>query len=257
MPIVRPRRVATAVLSTTLAMSAFAAGGPGAAGADTVEAERVLSHFLCYDGKLRKFEKAPTVGLQNRFFSHDVTVREPVAFCAAVRKKHGGSVTPVVSHRQHLKIFSVDAPPGAIIPLLVTNQFVTDALVPVDTQLASMAVPTRKRPHRFPAGLDHFACYAVDEALAFEDRVKLRDQFRRYRKVAVGPPVAVCLASTKTHDGRTFEARHPDSHLVCHLISPRRVNVGRRWTANQFERSYVRVRRAVVLCVPSVVRPVD
>jgi hypothetical protein len=112
-------------------------------------------------------------------------------------------------------------------------------------------VPTRKKPHKRPRGLDHFLCYTAT-GKEINTKVKLIDEFRKYKRVRVVAPVFQCNPVKKTHSFKISSITHREPHLVCYSIKPRKLKPRKkRFTVNQFQRSFIRAKTAVVLCVPS------
>ena len=103
------------------------------------------------------------------------------------------------------------------------------------------------------SAVDHFKCYkavepTVPPAPGIPAAVRLSDQFGN-ANLQVGRVVRLCNPVRKLHDGRVFEIRHPDLHLVCYAIQqnvPRQVQV-----RNQFGQRRLNVTRANRLCLPS------
>ena len=103
------------------------------------------------------------------------------------------------------------------------------------------------------SAIDHFKCYkavepTVPPAPGIPAAVRLSDQFGN-ANLQVGRVVRLCNPVRKLHDGRAFEIRHPDLHLVCYAIRqnvPRQVQV-----RNQFGTRQLNVTRANRLCLPS------
>lgn len=121
--------------------------------------------------------------------------------------------------------------------------------------LAAVAVAVVPAAHaKTPlSAIDHFKCYkaaesAVPPAPGIPAAVRLSDQFGN-ANLQVGKVVRLCNPVRKLHDGRAFEIRHPDLHLVCYAIRqnvPRQVQV-----RNQFGIRQLNVTRANRLCLPS------
>lgn len=248
----RGGRSITIALSIALLSGAFAAANaPVAAAAESPD--EVLSHFLCYFGKFPNLSDEIPVQLDDQFGISDVDVVQTWFFCNPAKKKHAGKVTRIVDGRQHLKGYlTFGSSSSEAHAVEVSNQFGVGQPLEVSKTPASILVPTRKRPHRRPRGLDHFACYQVLFSEAIDDRVKLVDQFRRYKRIRVLDPVMHCNPAAKTHGSKTTKVKHPDAHLVCYAIKQRTLKQPRRrWTVNQFERRYIRAKTASMLCVPS------
>ena len=182
------------------------------------------------------------------------------AFCNPVKKRKGSRLlADTVSDRQHLKAYRVFAvAPALSMQRAVTNQLGTDVVISFEVQPASLMVPTRKFPHKFPNGLDHFLCHKVVSGPSAEAQFKLVDQFRRYKKMRVGEPRSLCAPTAKAHDGKVVLPRHPQVHLVCYAVSDRKLDPKRkRRFSNQFEkRKRITAKRTSELCVPSTARPV-
>ena len=121
--------------------------------------------------------------------------------------------------------------------------------------LAAVAVAVVPAAHaKTPlSAIDHFKCYkateaAVPPAPGIPAAVRLSDQFGN-ANLQVGRVVRLCNPVRKLHDGKAFEIRHADLHLVCYAIRqnvPRQVRV-----TNQFGSRRLNVTRANRLCLPS------
>ena len=249
------QRLLAGAIATGLVASALVAGG-GVASAAT-SPETFLSHFLCWGGVFPDLD-APDVELTNRFgtFVADFDADSTELMCNPVRKTRGTRVTEIVSIRQHLKLYDVDADPHAApFDMLVTNQFGRNKRVLISNDPDSLLVPTRKFPHRAPRGLDHFTCYDVLDNVDVNKRVKLKDQFARFRTMVVDE-FRHCFPTKKVHGTRTFEVRHPKASLACYTINPKVLDQPKsRRTKNQFEDAQITATQALFLCVPSTTRP--
>jgi len=218
----------------------------------------LLSHFLCYDGEFGAFAGA-SVTLGSNLGKWDVRVANPKFFCNPVRKTRRDEVTKIVDIRQHLKAYAIRpvTPVTGTAEVSDSNQFGADQALTVERSPSRLLVPTRKRPHDAPRGLDHFACHRVVEGKAIEKGVQLKDQFASFQ-TRVLRPVLHCGPTSKKHGDRTFEVRHPQAFLVCYSIERRNlVPPQTRGTRNQFEQAPITARVATKLCVPSTSRSLD
>jgi hypothetical protein len=209
--------------------------------------------MLCYQGTFPDFAPVP-VQFQDQFqvAPQARTVRSPHWLCNPVKKTRDDVVTPVVDQRQHLKAYKL-APSSNLDEVTVqfSNQFLTSN-VDVEKRAVSILVPTRKKPHDAPVGLDHFQCHRiVGGGPAVDAKVELEDQFGT-RRTEVGKPKLVCNPTLKIHNAQPFPPVNPTAHLVCYKIKPRDlappIDVK---TINQFGKERVRAKTAVRLCVPS------
>ena len=255
------------VIATSVALTAgvLAAGGGPAAAITSAATEpeevvaapqEVLSHFLCYRGGFRpQFSSYPRVGLKDQFGRTKGRVGQASLFCNATKKRHGDQVTRIVSINDHLKGYRfrrILAVQPHSLHIQVGNQFGDAQRLRISGTPKMLLTPTQKRPHDRPKGLDHFLCYKVQEGESINAVIKLRDQFRRYKKVRVLDPIMHCNPVKKRHDGGITPIKHPEAHLVCYTIRQRDLDPPQtRKTANQFERAYIRAKTAVRLCVPS------
>jgi len=218
----------------------------------------VLSHFLCYDGEFPTFAGA-SVTLRSNLGEWDARVGNPKFFCNPVRKTRRDVVTKIVDVRQHLKAYAVfPAPPvTGTVEVSDSNQFGADQALTVELSPSRLLVPTRKRPHDAPKGLDHFACHRVVEGKPIEKAVQLKDQFASFQ-TRVLRPVLHCSPTIKKHGDRTFKVQHQQAFLVCYTIERRNlVPPQTRGTRNQFEQAPITARVATRLCVPSTSRTLD
>lgn len=249
-------RLATIGLTTAVAVGGLATiGAPAAA---QIDPEKSRSHLFCYVGKMGGFglDAPPRIGLSDFIHSSDVEVGAGIRFCNPVRKKKGRRVlAPIVSNRQHAKLYIVRSETGeGLTPVLYDNQIETLTVRNVSTNATAMLVPSRKHPHRFPHGFDHYACHAVEEPDRWRDRrFKLRDQFKNHRGTRVLEPWLFCAAAEKRHGDKTFVPKEPLVHYVCYRTERSRIAKVKRRASNQFEkRKRFTAKAANLLCVPSL-----
>ncbi len=239
----------------------------------------LLDHFKCY----RVTEGTPAnafVALQDQFdllnetFEH-VVVQNPLLFCNPVSKTlASGQVTSIVNENNHLKMYFIAPTLTQTRLVTVTNQFTGSAITTLQVfQPVILAVPTQKRPHGPPEGLDHFKCYVVS-GNPLNIPLGLVDQFDK-EQVRVGRPVLLCNPTVKIHgesaagtaddvrleDNRT-DPTNATAHLVCYrIISPAPLPTTSSLAAtpreravqvlNQFDKEIIKVAEPVLLCVPS------
>jgi hypothetical protein len=229
-------------------------------------------HFKCYpierSGDVNEF-----VVLRDQFdlalpngAEDQALVAAAALFCNPTAKTEPtGAVSAIVDPDNHLTLYRIAstplqtpgatavAPPGAWI-VQVQNQLGDQRLRVGPAVL--LAVPTQKRPHEAPSGLDHFKCY-VARGVPFDPprEVSLQDQFDEQPESArVLRPVLFCNPTLKRHDDRVAQVQNPEEHLTCYgylgtaAPSPRR-RVGAR---NQLSQEQFRVKAPRVLCVPSL-----
>jgi hypothetical protein len=245
-------RLLAGVIATGLVASALIAGGSVASAANP---QKFLSHFLCWAGLFPAFD-GPEVELTDRFGTVLADVDPADLMCNPVRKTRGTKVTEIVSDRQHLKSYDIDADPiGVSYDMLVTNQFGRDKRVIISLDAGGLLVPTRKFPHRAPRGLDHFTCYGVTNNFDVNKRVKLKDQFAKFRTMVI-EELFHCFPARKVHGSKTFSVNHPNASLACYNINPKTLGQPKsRRTKNQFEDAQITATQALFLCVPSKTRP--
>ena len=256
----RVRRVAILGAMTALVGSAIGAtGGPIAASTEPAvrDPETVLSHFLCYRGKMGGFRtpgSGADVFLSATLYKQSAEVQQGRRFCNPVVKRKGDRLlAPIVSKRQHLKSYVVDATTLDLpVAVRITNQFVTERVLFIADAPFELMVPTRSFPRKFPNGLDHFACHEAKNQ-AIGKKLKLIDAFRKYKNMRVGEMRSICFPTLKTHDGKTFAAKNPDAALACYAMPTRKVKY-KRIASNQFEkRRSFKAKRTDQLCVPTSV----
>lgn len=253
MPVVQTLAAGMLLLGALIAGSGTAvAQGPSA----TESPQKVLSHFLCRQGRFRPlFDSHPTVQITDRFATTSVTVNPPNLWCNPARKVRARKVTKVVDARQHLKFYTVQAPlTSDVTNMLVTNQFGTDQAIQMNMTPIALLVPTRVPPLGAPRGLDHFQCYNVHQAPTLNNRVRLTDPVGTIRtKVVI--QWLLCDPTVKTHGSLTTTIKHPDVHLACYVLEKKDNDPLLQKTITQFEprsaKATVRSNTANTLCVPS------
>jgi hypothetical protein len=215
-----------------------------------------LDHFECYRSAFKPAFEDLRVRLRDQFTEgprERTRVVRPHLFCNPVRKVHGEDVFPIVNRNNHLKSYVIEpAEEFAGTQVEIDNQFQTDAVLDVVAPVR-LLVPTRKFPHDRPSGLDHFRCFSIAAEDSLEERVRLRDQFHRFRTTVL-QPMLLCNPVEKAHDDRITPITNPADHLVCYRIASERFDRARQpvvRTRNQFGREEVRAIRARLLCVPS------
>jgi hypothetical protein len=246
------------LMAGMLLLGTLVAGGGGTAlaGPAVENPQKVLSHFLCRQGKFRPpFTSAPTVELTDRFGTSSVTLNPPNLWCNPTRKVRGGKVTKVVDPRQHLKFYTFQSvPPGGVVNMLVTNQFGDSQPVQINEHPIALLVPTRVPPLGAPRGLDHFECYNVPKASELDIRVRLTDPVGTIRTTVVVQWL-LCDPAVKVHGSITTTIKHPDAHLACYVLVKKDNSPLLQKTINQFEpksrKATVRSNTANTLCVPS------
>ena len=222
---------------------------------DVLDPEKIVSHLLCYRGKLGGFsqDSPRDIKATSALNGYDLEVEKADRLCNPVEKRKGAKqLSEIVSQRQHAKAYRVDGGSGpGFVDLIVTNQFGV-AEVEIFRLPGLIMVPTRKFPHRFPNGMDHYLCYGADEP-ALGVQLKLIDQFKRHKRMVVGGMTSVCLPAEKTHGDKTFVPRHPQVSLACYDVTSRELRPRKKVrTSNQFEKRRLnRVKRTAELCVPS------
>jgi len=218
---------------------------------------QVLDHFKCY----AVVQAAPVnefVELEDQFDKADgiveqALVRVAVFFCNPTEKftSASGAPTPIQNPDGHLKMYVI-TPPTTRQPVrtvLVKNQFGEQALTVF--QPIILAVPTQKRPHPEPRGLDHFKCYTA-RGQRLGVTVGLKDQFdKEVDVVTVLNPVGFCNPVQKAHDDVLTQIENSRDHLTCYRFTPPSTKSNLVHVANQFDTEKLFVARARYLCVPS------
>ncbi|MEX0832268.1 MAG: hypothetical protein WD276_00105 [Actinomycetota bacterium] len=214
-------------------------------------AQHSLEHFKCY--RLRQAPFNPVdINLEDQFQDSgtDPTSREEL--CNPVRKRQ----EPFQNGRAHHVCYAKTGSDSNQ-QVVVRNQFGSQRLDVNEPR--RVCVPSKKREVGHPfrdilVPIDHQQCYNIEPLSPLHrrgpiGRVRLRDQFGEER-VRIGQPVQLCAPAEKFHDPNTFEIQHPTAHLVCYEIQDAfdPVTV---YVQNQFENKKLRVRRPVMLCVPS------
>ena len=252
------------ILAAGMLLGASIAGSAGttvAAAPSASDAEKVLSHVLCRQGRFRPpFNSLPTVQLTDQFGTSTVQPRQPNLMCNPVRKVRGGKVTKVVDAKHHLKWYGLQATlTSQTKDMLITNQFGANQAIQMNMTPSNMLVPTRVPPQGRPRGLDHFLCYNVHSAPTLNANVRLRDEVDSLRtKVVI--QWTFCDPTEKVHGSTHTSIKHPDVHLACYVLQTRDAdNPLLQHTITQFEpkskNATVRVNTANTLCVPSSSQP--
>ena len=242
------------VLGALLAGSAGAAVGPGPSASESPQ--KVLSHFLCRQGRFRPpFTDSPTVQLTDRFGTSSVTFNPPNLWCNPTKKVRGRKVTKVVDARQHLKFFTFQTllPGWGQGP--ARRQPVRGPAGDPDQRAPDRpACPHARAAPRAPRGLDHFECYNVPKAPELDIRVRLTDPVGTIRTTVVIQWL-MCVPTVKVHGSLTTTIKHPDVHLACYVLVKKDNSPLLQKTINQFEpksvKATVRSNTANTLCVPS------
>jgi hypothetical protein len=252
--IVMAKPASRIIAALALAATLIAAVPGGVTARRTLGVQFAIDHFECYRSAFKPAFDPLRVRLRDQFTEGPrirARVVRPNLFCNPVRKVHGEQVFPIINRNNHLKAYVIESAeefePRTV---EVFNQFGSAALEIVAP--ARLMVPTRKFPHERPSKLDHFKCYsAVGDSI--EERVRLRDQFHRFRTTVLAPTM-LCNPAEKAHDDRVTPITNPADHLVCYGIASEPFDRALQPvvdTRNQFGREEVRAVRARLLCVPS------
>jgi len=213
-----------------------------------------LDHFKCYFTRGQLINAS--VFLKDQFdaaagIAEDADVLLAVRFCNPVEKTHHGKVTPILNPNAHLKLYLIaTSEEPTTRTVVVSNQFRPHQKLTVfDAEV--LGVPTQKLPLPPPTKLDHFKCYrATGESL--HTTVDLKDQFHREEQVPVLEPFGFCNPVEKLHSGvPTVPIQNRQAHLVCYKIATLPF-IQTVFAVNQFGRETLVVRRADLLCVPSL-----
>jgi hypothetical protein len=208
-----------------------------------------LDHFWCYRTQGTTVDQR--VQLQDQFDTAlvDTLVGVPQLFCNPTRKNFQGIVTKIQHPNDHLLWYQIGvANPTPSLKVLVVNQF-GKARLAVFLPAVALAVPTQKNTLPPPVDTDHFKCYRVSGP-SLNLGVTLRDQFQRSPNLVVSRPVFLCNPTVKVHNAKTFPILHPESHLVCYVITRVRFTQNI-LTFNQFRQEAPIVTNPNLLCVPS------
>jgi hypothetical protein len=256
----RHRRLAVAA---ALGLAVLAVGaGSSPAGAARTPQEKVLSHLLCYLGKFRPPFTGPTISLTDEIGTVSVNVLNSNIWCNPVKTTYRGEATKIVDVDQHMKHYNLQAVAGTSMDALVSNQFGADQEITLNVPPTAVLVPTKKAGYGRPKGLSHFECHNVNASAILNKTVRLKDEFREYRRVKITQQWLQCLPAEKTHGSVTTPIVHPTATLACYLTE--RLGSGKKQpffrTINQFEtrKAKAEVNPGVTfhLCVPSTFEPV-
>jgi hypothetical protein len=245
------RRALAVAIATGIVASALLVGGGAASAANP---EKVLSHFLCWQGTFPASD-GPVIQLNDRFATFDANVDSPDLLCNPVKKTRGDKVTKIVSGRHHLVHYDIGTPfVNGSVRLRMDNQFGDDKRVRIEAWAKGLLVPTRRLPQPDPTNLDHFTCYSVVSGPSVDKKVVLKDEFERI-ETKVGQLSFACVPTAKVHDSNSFSPQHPRANLACYEIGGRNLKPPQtRDFENQFEAGQVTATRALFLCVPSKLR---
>jgi len=116
----------------------------------------------------------------------------------------------------------------------VQNQF--ENFIAETGKADRLLVPTAKS-HDGPVGelestlVDHFKCYKIDVLSSTTNDVKKRvsvfdTNFQELRDFRVGPAKWICNPVTKIHEEVTTNIQHPDDHLTCYKVKPKKGDLG-------------------------------
>jgi hypothetical protein len=244
------------ILASLALTATLIAGLPGG-----VTARRALGppppidHFECYRSVFSPAFDDLHVRLRDQFTvgpRERTRVVRPTLFCNPVRKVHDDTPFPIVNPNNHLTSYAIETDEEfAGTQVEIDNQFQADAVFDV-VRPVRLLVPTRKLPHDRPASLDHFRCFSIEPQDSLEERVRLRDQFHRFRTTVL-EPMLMCNPVEKAHDDVVTPITNT-RHLVCYRIASEPFDRARQPvvdTRNQFGRQQVRAVRARLLCAPS------
>ena len=192
--------------------------------------EQPLDHFKCYGADW--LEGSPPgfpveVQLKDQFHEVDAitaNVTAPVLFANPVEKSlgEGEGWTPVSNWNNHLTFYDIDYDGDwQMWEVTVSNQFdpgVVQKLWVVGPIM--LAVPTQKGLHDWPADLDHFLVYYVNEwtVTPGKPEVFLWDQFDVGRFATVYEPEYFAIPVQKTDAGGPTYIKG-DEHLVFYRIT--------------------------------------
>jgi len=231
----------------------------------------VVDHFLCYlatspvSTVAPGFTVPPGVRFVNQFAATGFVPQIGAVdlHCNPVQKTVRTRVTRITNPQAHLlcwRISGTTRQPSATV--IVTNQFGKGELKTAPPN--QVCVPSWKslngppnNPVVAPPDLSHFTCYPVTYvpgAARFKPpaSVLLKDQFAaRPVAVTVGPPVLLCLPTTKIlPTGLSYPILNATTHLLCFGVSttPTKTPV---YDQNQFGTGQVKILRSHLLCVPS------
>src|SRR5215470_132627 len=244
----------TFVLTVFLVLATIFAGSAQA----QLPPEQRVDHFRCYI-----VPQAPTllvaVKLVDQFDAaasmvENITQLTIVRHCNPVQKIVNGVITPIVSIKHHLEMFTFNTQPVVLRQVVISNQFGQQTLTTADAKI--LAVPTGKALPPNPAppaptDLDHYKCYNAS-GNAVNVLANLKDQFLS-ENTTVLRPVLFCNPVKKTHGSITVGILNPDVHLVCYATSTSSFAGTSINIRNQFvSLTNLVVRQPDLLCVPSL-----
>jgi hypothetical protein len=213
------------------------------------------NHFRCYIVSQQTPQPAETITLEDQFTTapEQVTVGEPVMFCAPTEKTHGQDVFPIEDEEEHYTLYNApsEASPRDV---LVTDQFAEDAPWEVTTP-KYVLVPTAKtiggQTFDDRDNLNHYWCYEANGP-RIGDRVTLDDQFNGPDNVRVTTPTLLCNPAEKVHDTQRFRIEDRNLHLACYEIHGKQATEQFTLTAeNQFETDEFQTGPWEILCAPA------
>lgn len=104
------------------------------------EFPKSLDHYKCYQASGKSVESG--VVLSDQFYTDEVRVLDPVAFCNPTEKRHGDSVTPITQPKTHLTCYALEGPSHADLSVTTVNQFGDAGFVVRNSNL--LCVPSTK-----------------------------------------------------------------------------------------------------------------
>jgi len=248
--------------------------GASSATAKGFKPPKGLSHFLCYNATpTNGFQIPPSVLLQNQFNKAGFTPtigQTPLVHCNPVTKTVTSTtgkktVYKALNTNAHLLCYPITAPTQPTFTVSVTNQFGTAQLMTGQPQglclptWKSLTGPPNKTPVQ-PPKLSHFTCYPVQYVPGTPPyqpppNVMLQDQFSTSPvPVQIGPPVELCVPTTKTIISPTgkkvYKMINPKAHLLCFEVTPTPFPPFV-FDQNQFGTDQVNLQSTDVLCLPS------
>jgi hypothetical protein len=211
-------------------------------------AQPALEHFKCYAVKPKPFHERQVV-LRDQFLFAPADITRRGELCNPAQKND----EPFQNRRAHLQCYAATGI-DPLVQVAVRNKLGSQVLRVHKPR--RLCVPTQKRLlddqfHQIKVPIDHYRCYAVtaDGPLQSANpirRVNLKDEFGKEKRVKIGAPYQLCAPADKN----SKRAQHLVTHLVCYSINDEPVRK-RVQIRNQFEKTKLKTRKPVGLCVPS------
>jgi hypothetical protein len=207
--------------------------------------EKPLSHFKTYwaewPGEPPPQWEPPLpvdVQLEDQFVTINATVTAPFLFANPAEKEHGETWTPISDWKDHLTLYWIEYQDDPLMcEVTVNNQFGNNQWLEIVGPLW-LAVPTGKLALEWPADLNHFLVYYVnDYDMVPQEPVYLWDQFMGQETV-VGYPEFFAVPAKKIHDGVVTDIKD-DTHLLFYWLGGGEFTAYDLPVVNQFGQQYL------------------